>query len=363
MRTKILAMLLAFVIFTPAFLVGCENPYTNNKSLTVPRNFSLESYSLSWDSDTRAEFNKVYVKRPGQDFVFIPFNPIWVGCIPFEGPRNFISIAALGLGVGENVVRVVSGWNSKNDNGNFVYDTSPAAEYTIIIDRIEEEPIDPPELWLHEGGIFGINYYSARVYLKRPGEDFVELDSNLDHGVTFGSSIDLPADQGFIFGEIPPSRHFVLTDLSAGEYVIQIIAVDSYARLQNGVLVNYTESLPAYFYLEVDTEGEFVVQGIMQTLPPPTNLRSSDPWNFLWAMDCFTIRYSKVYIKRPGQDFEYVAHVENYPSLNYNSIRWERLGLTQGSNTIRVVAIGGMGFVDGVLYYFESPPAEYTIDR
>ena len=122
------------------------------------------------------------------------------------------------------------------ENGGPVYsDISSGAEYRITVTSIEEERTGSTYIHLHECGFFSVGGL-ARVYLKRPGENFEEVFYYWDHGATLGN----------------------LTDLPAGEYVIRVIAVASVARLEDGVLLNYTDSLPAYFYLEVDSEGNFI---------------------------------------------------------------------------------------------------------
>ena len=336
MNIFVVSLMVVFftLIFSTCNLTGINDLEGNNNlnSIAAPGNFRVEEgLWLVWDSDEKAERNKIYVKRPGEDFEEITWDN--GGSDMIFLPNNYTTIKSLGLVEGENIIKVVSfggdRWN--NEKWTTEYDYSAEATTTITVDNIIEEQVASPDadfsIRNNQIEFFG----NVTLYFKHPGqEEFMLIEGFYWHGL--------------FSGELP--------DLRLGESMLKAIRLGTWAKLEGTTLTVFTNSEPTFIPIKI-TGFE------TRHLSAPTNLRVTGSgtsatlhWNVetdIWA--------SYVTVKHPGED-DFGHSVQAF----YNSVPLNRLNLTLGDNEIKVMNPDGRTVIEGTtLVKYEPGYIIYTL--
>ena len=247
------------------FLISCDNFLDNTGTqLRPPSNFRIDGERLVWDTDRKADYDVIYIKRQGQDFERI------AGRF-----RSGYSLGSLGLAKGINVVRVISGiWSDDflYDDENFYTKASDPGEFSITVNSIITAPVPEPTniriednfLYWQSGG------RDIQFSIKHPGQDYVPVNHNTDSVASIGiQSFLTTSSPSFIPPPLPPRIKLAVFGLEVGENIVKLVALPGgLAMLDNGILTNYTVSEPAYFTITVDNI-------IKQQLETPRNFRVS----------------------------------------------------------------------------------------
>jgi len=113
-----------------------------SEAITASFNFQLEIDRLTWFFDGSTDYERIYIRRPGEmNFVSIESN----------SQPGSIQLGKLGLIRGENTIKVIS-VGKKLKNGNIVDAESAAAEFIIRIDEVVNRQLTPPSGFRIEDG-------------------------------------------------------------------------------------------------------------------------------------------------------------------------------------------------------------------
>jgi len=264
---------------------------------------------------------------------------------------NSVSIPSVNLYHGRNeiAIRQRGGWNEfYNGVLSLEIDTRKAV-FDLSINRVERQLSAPENFtitndWLSSSRVFWTSVLNARehrVYVQRTGEsDFeffrvMEQSAWFEHGVSIGFGW-----YGFNLGD--------------GLNRIKVQAV----RGEDGVFAGGTLTIyhPSEFaYFDIDMTLYYV------QMPTPTNLRIEGN-TLQWESERAIHTDYDVWFKRAGSD-EFVRYGNIWPP---NGIDLNRLGLTNGENTIKISSSEGFPaprFVNNVLTMFtRSDYAYFTLN-